>query len=158
MIPFGARSTWHLYARPTDAQRRARLLNLLGAHCAIVLSAHLHKYGVVVRKTNTGRFLQLALVSVVPRPDVRPRDEVSGVDRYGPALVTLEPRFSPQTETERREALRAEAPFVTHFEYADAPGYAVLTVRDESVVAEIHVGLDPEPWKTLDLTALLAKS
>ena len=158
VVPFCARSTWHLYARPADAPRRTRLLNLLGKHQAIVLTAHLHKYGVVVRKTDTGRFLQLALVSVVPRPEVRPRDEVSGLERYGPDLVTLEPRFSPQTEAARREALRAEAPFLTHFEYADAPGYALLSVGEESVTAAIHVGLDTKPWKTLDLMRLLSHS
>jgi hypothetical protein len=158
VVPFCARSTWHLYARPADAPRRARLLNLLGKHQAIVLTAHLHKYGVVVRKTDTGRFLQMSLVSVVPRPDVRPRDEVSGLERYGPDLVTLEPHFSPQTEAARREALRAEAPFLTHFEYADAPGYALLAVGEESVTATIHVGLDSNPWKALDLTRLLSQS
>jgi hypothetical protein len=81
---------------------------------------------------------------------------VSGVERYGPDLVALEPRFSPKTEAERREALRAEASSIARFEYADAPGYAVLTVRDESVSAAVHVGLAPGPWRTLDLTALLA--
>jgi hypothetical protein len=156
VVPFGARATWHLYSGRADAARRARLLSLLGAHRAIVLSAHLHKFGVVVRRTDTGRFLQLALASVLPRPDVRPRDVVSGVERYGPDLVRLEPTFSPQTEAARREALQAEAPFITHFAYADAPGYALLTVREESVVATVHVGLAPEPWMTLDVTELLA--
>ncbi len=156
IVPFGARSTWHLYAQASVAAKRKRLLDLLGEHRAIVLSAHLHKYGVVVRKTGAGRFLQLALCSVLPSADVRPRDEVEGVDRYGPDNVRLEPMFSPQTEAERREALRAEAPFITYFEYADAPGYALLTVRDEGVRADIHVGLDRPPWKTLDLTALMS--
>jgi len=158
IVPFGARSTWHLYARAADTTRRKRLLDLLGKHRAIVLSAHLHKYSVVVRRTGTGRFLQLALSSVLPSADVRPKDEVEGVDRYGPDLVNLEPRFSPETEDARREALRAEASFITHFEYADAPGYALVTVREERVRADIHVGLDRPPWKTLDLTALLSGS
>jgi hypothetical protein len=158
VVPFGARSTWHLYARPADAERRKRLLDLLGEHRAIVLSAHLHKYGVVVRRTDTGRFLQIALCSVLPRADVRPKDEVSGADRYGPDNVALEPRFSPATEPSRREALRAEAPFIAHFEYADAPGYALLTVRGESIRADIHVGLDRPTWKALDLSALLSGS
>jgi hypothetical protein len=155
VVPFGARSTWHLYARPQDQDRRRRLLDLLGAHRAIVLSAHLHKFGVVVRDTPAGRFLQLALNSVLPRPDVEPRDRVEGVARYGPDLVALEPSFSPATEAERRATLRAEAPFIVHFEYADAPGYARLTVRGPRVSAEIHAGLGRPPWKTLDLSALL---
>jgi hypothetical protein len=142
VVPFGARDV-----APLRRARRRRpagaLLALLGTHRAIVLSAHLHKFGVVVRRTDTGRFLQLALASVLPHPDVRPRDAVSGVERYGPDLVRLEPKFSPQTEAVRREALRAEAPFITHFAYADAPGYALLTVRAESVVATVHAGLAP---------------
>lgn len=156
VIPFGARSTWHLFARPTDQPRRKRLLGLLGKHRAIVLSAHLHKYGVVVRETDTGRFLQLALCSVLPRAEVAPRDQVEGTERYGPDLVRLEPRFSPETEPARREALRAEAPFIRHFEYADAPGYAVVTVEGGDVRADVQVGLGRPPWKQLDLTALMS--
>jgi hypothetical protein len=156
MVPFGARATWYLYARRADAARRARLLPLLGSHRAIVLSAHLHKFGIVVRRTDIGRFLQLALASVLPRPDVRPRDVVSGVERYGADLVRLEPIISPQTEAERPEALQAEAPFITHLAYADFPGYALLPVREENVVAAVHAGLAAEPWMTLDVTELLA--
>jgi hypothetical protein len=63
------------------------LLNLLGRHRAIVLSVHLHKYDSVVRQTGARRFLQLALSSVLPSADFRARDEVEGVDRYGPDLV-----------------------------------------------------------------------
>jgi 3',5'-cyclic AMP phosphodiesterase CpdA len=158
VVPFGARSLWHLYSRPADESRRRRLLDLLGEHRAIVLCAHLHRYGVVVRRTDTGRFLQLALCSVLPRPDVQPRDAAEGLDQYGPDLVTIESRFSPETEEARREALRAERPFINHFEYADAPGYAIVSVGDERVRAEIHVGLERRPWKSLDLTALLSRS
>jgi hypothetical protein len=158
VVPFGARSTWHLYARAADAPLRKRLLDLLGAHRAIVLCAHLHKFGVVVRETGSGRFLQLALCSVLPRADIRARDEVEGVDRFGPDLVKLEPRFSPETEAVRREVLRAEAPFIKHYEYADAPGFALVTVSGEGVRADVHVGLERAPWKRLDLTALLSGS
>jgi hypothetical protein len=156
VVPFGARSLWHLHARPADSAKRARLLNLLGTHQAIVLSAHLHRYGLVVRETDGGRFVQLALSSVLPRPDVRPRDVVEGVDRYGPDLVALEPKFSPANEAERRAALKAEAPFIRHFEHADAPGYARISVHGPSIAADIHVGLGQPPWKRLDLSALLA--
>jgi hypothetical protein len=156
VVPFGARSLWHIDANPADAPRRNRLLNLLGAHRAIVLCGHLHRYGIVVRETEGGRFLQLALCSVIPKPDARVRDLVEGVDRYGPGLVELEPKFSPDTVARRREALRAEAPFIKHFEHADAPGYALITVADREIRADIYLGLGRRLWRSLDLKALLA--
>ena len=154
VVPFGARSTWHLYARDGEADRRDRLLDLLGEHRAIALTGHLHRYGVVVRETPRGRFLQLALCSVLPRPDVEPADVVEGVAAYGPDLVRLEPDFSPSTVAERRAALAAEAPFIRHYEHADAPGFAAITVDGPTVRAEVVLGSGREPWKTLDLTAI----
>ncbi|MBX6316116.1 MAG: metallophosphoesterase [Isosphaeraceae bacterium] len=157
VVPFGARATWHLFAKPAQQDQRRRLLHLLGKHRAIVLCGHLHKYGVVVRRTDCGPFLQLALCSVLPRPDVRPKDVVEGVAHFGPDLVRLEPKFSPATEPERRAALQAEAPFIQYYEYADAPGYARLTIRGTRVTADLQAGLGRPPWRRLNLTALRDK-
>src|SRR5206468_8923712 len=125
-------------------------------HRAIVLCGHLHKFGVVVSETGRGPFLQLAVSSIIPRPDVAATQTRVGIDAYGPDLVELEPRFSPETEPARREALRAEAPSIRSYEYADAPGYAMIEVRGGRVVANLALGLGRPNWKTLDLTALLA--
>ena len=43
------------------------------------------------------------------------------------------------------------------FEYADAPGYALVTVRGDEIRADIRVGLNRPPWKRLNLSALLSE-
>jgi hypothetical protein len=155
VVPFGARSTWHVFAHERQQDERTRLLNLLGRHGAIVLCGHLHKFGTVVRKTDEGAFVQLMVSSVIPNPGTVPRDEVSGVDRYGPDLLRLEPSFQPDTAELRRKLLLSEAPFVRQFEYADAPGYAIVEVAGSRVSAAIYSGLGRRLWKTIDLTGLL---
>ncbi len=153
VVPYGARSLWHLYARPDQQAERQRLLDLLGRHHAIVLSAHLHRYGIVARKTDTGRFVQMALCSVLYDPNADPRELRVGRDAYGPDLVDLEPNFQPSTLEARRAALSAEAPFIEAYEYANFSGWAKIVVDGPSVSAQVHAGLDPKPWKTVDLTA-----
>lgn len=155
LVPFGARSLWHLDAAPERAAARAERLDLLGRHRAIVLCAHLHRQGVVVRTTPNGRFVQVALCSVVPSPKVEARDVVTGTEHYGPDLVRLEPKFSPDTLAARRAALSAEAPFIQYFEHADAPGFARVVVDGATVRADFHLGLDRRPWKSIDLSAML---
>jgi hypothetical protein len=155
VVPYNARSTWHVYSSPKQAKERERLLKLLGDAKAIVLSGHLHKYSCLVRRTETGRFVQLALSSVANTADAKPRDLLEGVEAYNPDLVKLEPKHSPDTEKARRDALEAERPFIEHFEYADTWGHAMLTVRGESVGAEVFRGMETLPWKSLDLSKLL---
>ncbi|MFA0751891.1 MAG: hypothetical protein SLRJCFUN_002294 [Candidatus Fervidibacter sp.] len=155
VVPIGARSLWHLYARPEQQQQRQRLLNLLGRYRAIVLTAHLHKFGIAMRKTESGSFVQVTLNSVIPSPEVDPKQVLQGVEHYGPELVRLEPNFEPQTEAQRRAALAAERPFIAYYEYADAPGYAIFVVDASSVHAHFYVGLGKRRWRSLNLTALL---
>lgn len=156
VVPYGARSTWHVFARPNQAAQRTRLLNLLGQHNAIVLGGHIHKYNVLTRHTEAGRFVQLAVSSVIARPDVEPTRVLEGVKEYTPDQIKVEPDFSPATEAERRAMLAAEAPFIEYFEYADLPGYAVISVQGAAVLADIYKGIGRRPWKRLDLTGLLA--
>ncbi len=155
VVPYGARTTWHIYAKPAESAQRARLLNLLGRHRAIVLSGHLHKYNLMTRRTDEGRFVQLAVCSVIPKVDEKPGDILQGVAAYTPDQIAVEPRFNPDTEAERRAIITAEAPFVESFEYADAPGYAVIKVTGERIIAEFYRGAERTLWKTRDLTALL---
>jgi calcineurin-like phosphoesterase family protein len=155
VVPYNARSNWHVYARPNQAGQRAKLLGLLGKHRAIVLCGHLHKYACVVRQTEEGPFLQLAVSSVIPAADVQPRHVLSGLDRYGPDLVSLEPDFGSTTLAERRENLRAEKPFIRHWDYADTAGYAVLYVEGERVRADVYNGVGKRLWKTVNLSGLL---
>jgi hypothetical protein len=109
-----------------------------------------------VRRTDEGPFLQLAVSSVIPSADVQPRNVLSGLDRYGPDLVELEPGFDVKTLEQRRENLKAEKPLLRHWDYADTAGYAVVGVEGEKVRAEVYNGVGRRLWKTLDLSGLLA--
>jgi len=154
VVPFGARSTWGVFASERQAPERARLLKLLGRHRAVVLCGHLHKFGTVVRSTEEGPFIQLMVSSILSSMGAEPRHHVEGAGQYGPDLVRLEPKFQPETEAVRREALRAEAPFIRQFEYAEAPGYALLEVEGTRIRAQVYHGLGKRLWKTLDLTGM----
>lgn len=154
IVPFQARSSWSVLIQPRQAAERARLLNLLGQHHAIVLVGHVHRYGVVTRDTDRGRFAQVALCSILSAADERPREERAGLSKYGPDLVELEPNFQPETKDERRKLLTAEAPLIKHFEYANVAGYARFVVSG-GVEAEVYTGASERPWKTVNLSALL---
>lgn len=154
VVPYNARSNWHIYSSPRQAEQRMRLLSLLGQHRAIVLCGHLHKYSLLVRRTPEGPFVQLALSSVAATSDGKPKDERNGVDDYRPDLVDLEPRHAPETIAVRRDLLAAERSFIEHFEYADTWGHAVVHVRGGEFLANIYRGLMAEPWKRLNLSHL----
>lgn len=157
VVPYNARSNWHIFAHPGQQAQRQRLLTLLGANRAIVLTGHLHKYSTVVRKTDAGPFVQLALCSVIPSAAMEPRDVLSGLDHYTPDLVKLEPHFSPDTLEERRALLMAEKPFIRHYDYTDVAGYGIISVTQGGVQAAMYNGLGRRHWKTVDLTGLLAQ-
>lgn len=155
VVPYNARATWHVFAKPADATKRERLLDLLGKHRAIVLCGHLHKYTCVARRTRTGSFVQLAISSVATDEAAAPKHERSGLEAYSPDLVTLEPKHAPETEDDRRKILSAEREFITHYDYADTWGHAVLRVSRDGVKADVCRGLSKETWRTLDLSAML---
>lgn len=153
VVPYGARSTWIFCGAPDERGIRQRLLDLLGEHRVFVLSGHTHKYAVVVRRTARGPFLQLALCSVIPSQTVEASCLLIGAAAYTPDQVRVEPCFSPETESERRAALAAEAPHIRAFEYGDVPGYAHLAIGPQ-VRAELYAGLATRPWRTLDLVSM----
>lgn len=153
VVPYNARSSWHVYSKPAQQAQRDRLLALLGKHRAVVLCGHLHKYSFLRRRTESGSFVQLALSSVATDPAGKPKDELTGLDAYSPDLVRLEPKHSPDTIDARRALLAAERPFIEHFEYADTWGHAMLQFQGNRLTAAVHRGLATTPWKTLDLSA-----
>lgn len=155
VVPYNARSNWHIYSSPRQAEQREHLLDLLGQYQALVLCGHLHKYSLLKRRTQSGAFIQLAISSVAATSDGRPRDERSGIDDYRPDLVDLEPRHAPDTVQARRDLLAAERPFIEHFEYADTWGHALLHLRQGQLQAVVYRGLDPAPWKQFNLSNLL---
>lgn len=156
VVPYGARATWHVFSSQRDQAQRERLLELLGKHNAFVLSGHIHKYNLLVRATpGGGRFLQLAVSSVIRAPDPKPCHLLSGLKDYNVDQVTVEPDFSPATEPQRRAIYLAEAPFVKQFQYADLPGYAVVRVHGPCVTAMVYSGIGRQAWRTLALSDLL---
>lgn len=156
VVPYNARSNWHIYSSPKQTAQRARLLELLGRHRAIVLCGHLHKYSLLVRHTDHGPFAQLAISSVAASSDGQPKDIRSGLANYTPDLVDLEPKHAPETIAARRDLLAAERPFIEQFDYADTWGHAVVRVTSAKITADIFRGFDPNPWKTVDFAALLS--
>lgn len=155
VVPYGARSTWHIFAKPKERARRDKFLQLLGQQHALVLGGHIHRYNALARETPRGRFAQFALSSVIPALEVTPKTELSGIEDYTPDQVRVEPQFSPDTEAARRLVYEAERPFVKAFDYADLPGYAVITVDGPKVTAKMFSGVGRALWRTVDLTRLL---
>ena len=154
VVPYGARSTWHVFAGPRDAARREKFLALLGGQRAIVLGGHIHKFNTLARRAGKGSFAQFALSSVLSAPVASPANVLTGLDRYTPEQIAVEPNFSPANAPERRAVYETERPFVKAFEYADLPGYAVVTVDGPRVTARMHAGASRELWRTIDLSAL----
>jgi len=151
-VPYTARSTWHLFWREKEQDRRERFLNILGANEVILLTAHLHKYGLATRKTPKGTFVQFSMSSVIDSASVSVRNHLEGVENYGGSLVDLEPEFQPDTIAQRRTLLEREKPCITSFEYADFPGFAVIQVSGAGVSADIHLGDSDRVWKNVPLT------
>ncbi|MFA9478127.1 metallophosphoesterase [Phycisphaerales bacterium AB-hyl4] len=155
VVPYHARANWTVFGHPNQADDRKQFLDLLGKHHVIALTGHLHRYGFVRRRTDTGHFIELAVNSIVRSPDSRPRQVWEGVSEYGPDIVTLEPRFSPDTEEMRREILANEQPHIEHFECGNVEGYGMVHVDGSQVSADLYYGLGKNHWRTLDLTAVL---
>jgi hypothetical protein len=151
VVPYDARSSWHLFSRAKEKDVRERFLNILGAHKVLLLTAHLHKFGVVVRTTPAGRFVQLGINSVISSPEVTVKNHREGLTQYGGPLVELEPEFQPPTKEERYKLLEQEKPSITHFEFADFPGYAVIHVSEAKISADVYLGHSDRLWKTVSL-------
>ena len=154
VVPYGARSTWHIFSNPRESARREKFLALLGAQRALVLGGHIHKFNTLNRRTSQGRFAQFALSSVLSAPTAKPKDVLAGVDRYTPDQIKVEPNFSPTNEAERRAVYETERAFVSAFDYADLPGYAVVMVNGAEVRVQMYAGATNELWRTFSLTAL----
>jgi len=154
-VPYNARSTWHLFSRAKEKDVRERFLNILGANKVILLTAHLHKYVVLARRTSRGTFVQLSMNSVISSPEILVKNHLEGVKNYGGHLVKLEPEFQPDTKEERQKLLEDEKPYIAFFEYADFPGYAVINVSDTGTNIDIYTGDSKKVWKNVSLVSVL---
>ena len=151
-VPYNARSTWHLFSREKEKDARERFLNILGENKVVLLTAHLHKFSVLERKTPKGQFVQFSVNSVISSPEISVRDQLEGVENYGGRLVELEPEFQPDTKEQRHKLLEDEKPYITRFEYADFPGYAIINVSDAGINADIYTGDSSNVWKSVTLS------
>lgn len=155
VVPYGARSTWHIFSADKDRAKREKFLQLLGDQRSLVLGGHIHKFNSLARRAGRGQFAQLALSSVISAPgEAKLKTLLAGLKDYNGDQISVEPAFSPANEAERRAVYDAERPFVTAFDYADLPGYAVVTVNGPRVTAKMFSGTSRNVWRTVDLTAL----
>ena len=117
-----------------------------------MLGGHLHKFSALTRLAGGKRFTQLAVSSVVSTLNQKPKAELHGIGCYNGDQVNLEPKHSPETADLRRELYATEQKQVTAFEYADAAGYAVVTVDGERVGASVHAGSRSEVFQNVTLS------
>jgi hypothetical protein len=152
VVPFNARSNWHLFAKDDQQPERQRLLGLLGRHRAIVLCGHLHDYSLLRRNTPQGSFMQLCMNSVIRDKDMPPENYLAGKDKYTADLVNLEPSFSPDTLETRKRNLEKEMADIDFFEYAKTAGSSVIKRYPDKIVIDVYCGCSKIPWKTNTLT------
>lgn len=148
VVPYNARSSWHIFSNPKDTAKRERLLEILGRSSAIVLTGHLHEFSLLRRNTSKGSFVQLSIGSVISSETETAEDVKSGVEQYNGELVNLEPRFQPETRELREAILNEERGKIAAFEYARFGGSAVLHVSDAGVSVDVYVGGAAVKWKT----------
>jgi hypothetical protein len=150
-VPYNARSTWYLFSRAKEKDVRERFLNILGANKVVLLTAHLHKYVVLARRTSKGTFVQIAMNSVISSSKIPVKDHLEGLSNYSSKLVELEPEFQPDTKKQRQKILEDEKPYITYFEYANFPGYAIINVSDTGINIDIYTGVSDTAWKNVPL-------
>ena len=119
----------------------------------MLLTGHLHKYHVLKRKTPTGAFTQFSMSSVLSSPTISVKNHLEGIEHYGAGLVELDPAFQPDTKQQRQQMLEDEKPYITHFEFANFPGYAVIHVSDVGINADIYIGDSDTMWKSTVLSS-----
>ncbi|MFA9478121.1 metallophosphoesterase [Phycisphaerales bacterium AB-hyl4] len=154
VVPYHGQAAWAVYGQPGQEEDRQKFLNMLGEHEAIVLSGHLHRYGLVRRHTQQGRFVELAMNSIIRSKDHEARRILKGVE-HRPDMEMLEPDFSSDTDPTRGEHLRAERQAIDQFETGQLEGYGMVQVNGGKVSVDLYNGLGRRKWKTLDLTSIL---
>jgi hypothetical protein len=134
-----------------DPEQRAKLLEVIARHKAIVLCAHLHRYSVVSRNTPHGPIVQIMVNSVVKdRNMLKP---VRVITEYGASLATNVPEWQPETLSARIAMLTEEAKYVTVFKQTDLPGYAIIKTDSKkgTVQLEYYPAFGEEPYDLITL-------
>jgi hypothetical protein len=149
---------WHLLAgirRPlTDTTVREKFLNLLAKYKVIMLSAHLHEYSVLARKTNSGNLVQV-MVNSVNRGLDPPQPKNYTTEYKGEKWVDENADWQPATKAVRYKILAEEKKHIINFRKADLPGYAVISITPKgNVILNYYNGLSEKPFETVDLTEM----
>ena len=87
------------------------------------------------------------------RANQKVKDELHGLAAYTGDQVNLEPKHAPETVAERRALYERERASVTAFDYADAAGFAVVTVAGASIEAKVYSGTASSPFATTKLSS-----
>lgn len=135
LVPFDDKTHMYYLNKDTQTAERTRLKDLLGAHRAILLCGHSHRYSFLSRDAGGGRFVQLELNSVLNNRSQTPKDLVTGTGHY---------TWSDEDQ-----------PRVHHFEFAHFGGYALIRIEGRSVSADLYSGADGCLWRTIDLSGPL---
>ncbi|MFC7526855.1 metallophosphoesterase family protein [Parapedobacter sp. GCM10030251] len=156
VIPVTVRC-WHLFSgarRPvTGPHVRQRFLDLLAKHNVIVLTAHLHEYAIVSRRTDYGNIVQVMINSV--NRDMAPPQPQNATSEYkGAGWVDENPHWEPRTAGHRRLLLGEEQKQINSFYRADLPGYGIIHIANEVVTWKFFNGMSLEPFEVVNLTEL----
>jgi len=144
---------WHTLKK--NPEQREKLLEVIARHKAIVLTAHLHRYSVVCRKTPFGPIVQVMVNSVIKdRNQLTPPHVIT---EYGPSLAENIPDWQPETLEARKAILSEEAKYVTYFKQTDLPGYAIIKTdaKKGTIELEYYAAFGIKPYDSIDLTRLL---
>jgi len=154
-IANSARAHWGVYLQSGKrVEDSVTAIEALGRHKAILLTGHLHKYSVLSRKTPQGGIVQLALSSIMKDRKNAIQKELITKD-YGLNLINAEPGWDPKSLERRKEIIENEKPHIQFFEYANAPGYAQITVKGKDVSFEMYAGPNFELYKKVNVSKLL---
>ncbi len=152
VIPVNYRC-WHVFRKKPAV--REELIRVLSSHNAIVLSAHLHKNGVVSRKTPFGRITQIMANSVVRSLDI-PAD-LNIRNRYDTDIVSSRPDWEPDSYTQRVQWISDEMKDVDFYSYFDLPGYAILSIVDGRIFLSYYAGSTTVPLVSYDISDIHKK-
>lgn len=143
---------WH--TMKNNPEQRENLLEVIARYKAIVLTAHLHRYSVVSRKTPFGPVVQVMVISVIKDRNYLVPTNV--ITKYGPSLAANMPDWQPETLEARKAILANEAKYVSFFKQTDLPGYALIKTDSKTgtVKLEYYAAFGKEPYDSIDLTSL----
>ena len=144
---------WHMLK--DNPEKREKLLEVIARYQAIVLTAHLHRYSVVIRNTPYGPIVQVMVNSVVN--DRNYLEPTHVITEYGPSIAQNVTDWQPETLENRKAILAEEAKYVVFYKQTDLPGYAMIKTDGNkgTVQLEYYAAFGKEPYDKIDLTKLL---